>query len=160
MHGFIDESKNAIAGGGVLLGCVAAGEEAVVGIEGRVEEVEPVEFLEDLSIEQKDGRLGIAGVLPVEALQAIDSAGKVEIVEVLRCFADEGVSIEWVGMHGVCAGGRGEEQQSAAKEHSFHRNKCPFIVTANAFASIFPIETDSAKKSISNCLRTFDIRKF
>jgi hypothetical protein len=63
-------------------------------------------------------------------------------------------------MHGVCAGGHSEEQESAAKEHRFHRDKCSFIGTAIVFAPIFPIETDSAKKSTSNCLRTFDIRKF
>ena len=52
-NGFIGQAKDAVARLGVFGGGMAPGEEAVVGVEGGVEQVEPVELLEKKGIEQQ-----------------------------------------------------------------------------------------------------------
>ena len=82
---------------GILLGGVAAGQEAVVGVEGGVQQIEPVEFLKDHGVEQQRGGLRIAGMRRMKALKALDRARIVQVVEVLdrpRAPADRG-SADW-----------------------------------------------------------------
>ncbi len=52
MYSFIRQRENPVADGGVLLGGMMAGQETVVGVESGVQQILPVEFLEDLGVEQ------------------------------------------------------------------------------------------------------------
>ena len=81
------------------LGGVPAGQKAVVGVEGRVEQIEPVEFLKNHRIEQQGRCLRVARMLRVELLEPLHSAGEVEIVEAIGGFAYERVVVQRVGVN-------------------------------------------------------------
>ena len=83
---------------GIFADGVAAGEKAVVGVEGGVEQILPVELLEERGFKQVGGGLRIAGVLGMEALEAADGLGKVEVVEVMEGFAHLGIVVHGIGV--------------------------------------------------------------
>jgi hypothetical protein len=74
------EGEDAVAHGGVFGGGMLAGEEAVVGVEGGVEQVLAVEFLEDTRLEQKRGRWGRRDGRP-HFFEIGDAGWVIEIVE-------------------------------------------------------------------------------
>ena len=90
-----------------------AGEEAVVGIEGGVEEVLAVELLKDVGFEEERGGLRIAGMGLKDALKELDCAGIIEVVEVLEGLPDQGIAIEGIG---VGLGGKGGGCAAAEKQ--------------------------------------------
>jgi hypothetical protein len=90
---------------------MAAGEEAVVGVEGGVKEIEAVELLKKDGVKQERGCLRIARMSGMEALEALDGARVIEVIKVIGGFANQGVAIERVGMHVRSAGKGGGCQQ-------------------------------------------------
>lgn len=84
---------------GYFLGGVPAGQKPVSGVEGGVQQVLTVKFLEEHRIEQLRGGLRIARVRRVNALEALDGAGVVQVIEVLKGLAHQRVAVEGIGMH-------------------------------------------------------------
>ena len=101
----------------VFCGGVATGEKSIVGIEGGIEQVEAVELLEYLRVEQERCGLRIAGMLLMEALQAFDSAGKVEIVEtVLVGFAHQRIEVKRIGVNARSARSKDSQQEKKKRQ--------------------------------------------
>ena len=76
-----------------------AGEKAIVRIEGSVQQILTVEFLEHHSLKQKRRGLRIAGVRGMKALKAFHCSGIVQVVEVLEGFAHQRVTVQGIGAH-------------------------------------------------------------
>ena len=87
---------------------MAAGEEAVVGIEGGVEQVLAVKFLKNQCVEQIGSGLRVAWVGQVKLLEALHRGGIVEVVEALIRRAHLGVVVHGVGVRGR---GHGRDRQ-------------------------------------------------
>jgi hypothetical protein len=78
---------------------VAAGKKAVVGVEGSVQQVQPVELLEDHGFQQERGGLRIAGVRGLDALETLDGPWIVQVVEVLEGLAHQRLAVHRIGVH-------------------------------------------------------------
>jgi hypothetical protein len=79
---------------------VAAGEKAVVGVKGSVEQVLAVKLLKDQRIEEIGRGLRIAGMGRVKLLEALHRGGIIEVVEALIRRAHLGIEVHGVGVHG------------------------------------------------------------
>ena len=86
-HRFIGQGKNLIAHRGILVGGVAAGEKAVVGVEGGVEQVLLVKLPEEDGFKQVCRGLRIAGMFAMKALEAVDRGWEIQVVEALVSLA-------------------------------------------------------------------------
>jgi hypothetical protein len=69
VHGLVGQREDLVPLLWVFVGGVAAGKEAVVGVEGRVEQIEPVEFLKDEGVKQIGRSLRVAGMGGVKLFQ-------------------------------------------------------------------------------------------
>ena len=87
---------------------MAAGEEAIVGVKGGVEQVLAVKLLKNQCVEQIGSGLRVAGMGQVKLLKALHRAGIVEVVEVLVGRAHLGVVVHGVGVRGR---GHGRDRQ-------------------------------------------------
>jgi hypothetical protein len=99
MYRFISQSEDPVADRRVFAGRVMAGQEAVIGVESGVEQILPVEFLEDLRLEQKARGLRIAGVRLVDSPETLDGAWIIHVVEVLESLPDQRVAVQRVGVN-------------------------------------------------------------
>src|SRR5208282_1970923 len=100
-HALLGQREDQVALGGIFLGSVPAGEKTVVGVEGGVEQILPVELLEDDRVEQIGRGLRVAGMGRAKLLETGDSVGIIKIVEILVGSAHLRVVVHRVGMH-VC----------------------------------------------------------
>ena len=98
VNSFVGQTKNATAHAGIFLGRVPTGQKPVVGVKSCIEQVLAVEFLKNRRVEQKGGRLGIAGMGGMKALKTVDCARKIQEIEAVEGVLDQGIEIERISV--------------------------------------------------------------
>ena len=110
VHGLIGKRKNLVALLFVLLDGVASGQETVIRIERRVQQVLVVELLKHQCVHQVRRGLRVARMRGVIALEDLNRPGVIQIVEILESRSNLRVVIHRVGIHArrPCRAGHGQ----------------------------------------------------
>ncbi len=108
-HRLIGQREDLVAHGGIFFDGVPAGEKSVIGVEGGIEEIEPVKLLEDARVEQIGGGLRIAWMFLMVLLKLRDGVGEIEVVKAVVSRAHLRVVVHGIGVQILGRGHHGRE---------------------------------------------------